>query len=91
MQTALERSRETGTTSVSHYTFDAIDVSLLVPFGRQDGLSLGLTGRGTVLREQYDAGGNRVRADSEPFHLTFAMRQATGARWMLVAVLPPGE
>jgi hypothetical protein len=91
MQTALERSRETGTTSVSHYTFDAIDVSLLVPFGRQDGLSLGLTGRGTVLREQYDAGGNRVHADSEPFHLTFAVRQATGARWMLVAVLPPGE
>ena len=91
MQTALEGARETGTTSVSHYAFDRIDVSLLVPFGRQDGLSLGFSGRGTVLREQYDADGNRLHADSEPFHLTFAVRQATGARWMLVAVLPPAQ
>ncbi len=91
MQAALEGAGETGTTRVSHYAFDAIDVSLLVPFGRQDGLSLGLTGRGTVLREHYDADGSLIRAESEPFHLTFAMRQATGARWMLVAVLPPGD
>ncbi len=91
MQAALEGAGETGTTTVSHYTFDAIDVSLLVPFGRQEGLSLGLTGRGTVLREHYDGDGNRIRAGSEPFHLTFAMRQATGARWMLVAVVPPAK
>ncbi|HET8777219.1 MAG TPA: hypothetical protein VFN76_06125 [Candidatus Limnocylindria bacterium] len=91
MQAALDDAREIGTTSVMHYTFDAIDVSLLVPFGRQDGLSIGLTGRGTVVREQVDAGGHRIGADPEPFHLTFAMRQATGARWMLVAVLPPAQ
>ncbi|HJP70498.1 MAG TPA: hypothetical protein VJ975_02165 [Candidatus Limnocylindria bacterium] len=91
MQAALEDARMTGTTSVMHYTFDAIDVSLLVPFGRQDGLSIGLTGRGTVVRERYDADGRRLGADSEPFDLTFAMRQATGARWLLVAVVPPGQ
>ena len=89
MHSALADARETGETDVTQYAFDAIDVSLLVPFGRQDGLSLGLTGRGTVVTERYDANGNRIGADSEPFHLTFAMRQATGARWLLVAVLPP--
>ena len=31
--------------SIAHYQFDSIDVSLLVPFGVQTGLSLGLRRR----------------------------------------------
>ena len=78
-----------GTTTVEHYTFDQIHVTLLVPFGVQTGLSLGLTGRGTVVTERFDADGTRTDTETAPFHKTFAMRQATGARWMLVGVLPP--
>ena len=76
-----------GPVVISHYRFDAIDASLLVPFGRQDGLSLGLAGRGTLTTETYDASGALVSTASSPFSLTFAMRQATGARWLNVAVL----
>jgi Na+-translocating ferredoxin:NAD+ oxidoreductase RnfD subunit len=88
MQSRLEDAVESGTTVTSHYEFDAIDVSLLVPFGVQTGLSLGLAGRGTVIEETHDADGTVVSRQSEPFELTFAMRRATGARWMNVAVLP---
>ncbi len=77
-----------GTVVISHYRFDAIDASLLVPFGRQDGLSIGLAGRGTRVDETYDATGARVSSTTAPFALTFAMRRATGARWLNVAVLP---
>ena len=35
----------------------SIDVSLLVPFGQQTGLSLGLLGRGTKVEEVYDSAG----------------------------------
>jgi hypothetical protein len=84
----VENAAATGTAVLSHYRFDAIDVSLLVPFGRQDGLSLGLAARGTVAEETYDAGGTLLRRESHPFDLTFAMRRATGARWLNVAVLP---
>ncbi|HEX5040393.1 MAG TPA: hypothetical protein VFW95_09680 [Candidatus Limnocylindria bacterium] len=89
MQGRLEDSRASGTTTVEHYTFDQIHVTLLVPFGVQTGLSLGLTGRGTVVTERFDADGTRTDTETAPFHKTFAMRQATGARWMLVGVLPP--
>jgi Na+-translocating ferredoxin:NAD+ oxidoreductase RnfD subunit len=89
MRARLEEAQESGITTVEHYTFDAIDVSLLVPFGAQTGLSLGLTGEGTVVVERHDAGGALVGSETSLFRLTFAMRQATGARWMLVAVLPP--
>ena len=73
---------------ISHYRFDAIDASLLVPFGRQTGLSIGLAGRGTVVQEVRDASGALLSSTSSPFALTFAVRQATGARWLNVAVLP---
>jgi hypothetical protein len=89
MRARLDEARQSGVTAVEHYTFDAIDVSLLVPFGAQTGLSLGLTGEGTVLVERHDAAGTLVDSERRAFHLTFAMRQATGARWMLVGVLPP--
>ena len=79
-----------GATTIAHYDFDAIDVSLLVPFGQQTGLSLGLRGRGTVTEERYAADGTLTDRRSSPFDQTFAMRQAT-RRWMLVAVLPAPE
>jgi hypothetical protein len=78
-------------TTLSHYRFDAIHVSLLIPFGRQTGLSLGLAGTGTVTEESVDPGGAVRSLGERPFELTFAMRQATGERWMIVAVLEPDE
>ena len=66
-----------------------MNVTLLVPFGRQDGLSLGLESRGTVTNETYDAAGHLQTRASSPFAKTFAIRRATGARWLNVAVLPP--
>jgi hypothetical protein len=88
MQSRLRDAVESGTTVTTHYQFDSIDVSLLVPFGAQTGLSLGLAGRGTMVEEARDADGTVVSSLSEPFELTFAMRRATGARWLNVAVLP---
>jgi hypothetical protein len=87
MQRRLEAAT-TGNAVISHYEFAAIDVSLLVPFGKQDGLSLGLAARGTMIQETYDAAGNLLSRQSSPFAQTFAMRRATGARWLNVAVLP---
>jgi Na+-translocating ferredoxin:NAD+ oxidoreductase RnfD subunit len=77
----------TGNAVITHYQFDAIDVSLLVPFGKQDGLSLGLAARGTMIQETYDAAGNLLSRTSSSFAQTFAMRRATGARWLNVAGL----
>jgi hypothetical protein len=73
--------------TVHHYHFDRVDVGLLVPFGAQTGLSLGLHGSGTVTSETFDAAGNLVNRESAPFDQTFAVRRATGARWLNVAVL----
>ena len=75
---------------LTHYLFDSIDVSLLVPFGQQTGLSLGLLGRGTKIEEVYDAAGALQSRTESPFEETFAMRRATGDRWLNVAVLPSG-
>ena len=88
MQERLRAASTSGTTVVTHYEFDEIDVSLLVPFGAQSGLSLGLAGRGTMITETRDADGDVIGQESSPFDLTFAMRRATGDRWMNVAVLP---
>ena len=87
MQERLQTASTSGTTVLTHYQFDAIDVSLLVPFGAQTGLSLGLAGRGTMTTEPRDADGGLIERESSPFDLTFAMRRATGDRWMNVAVL----
>jgi Na+-translocating ferredoxin:NAD+ oxidoreductase RnfD subunit len=88
MRSRLEEADATGTTVVTHYAFEAIDISLIEPFGAQTGLSLGLRGSGTMTEETHDASGAVVSRESAPFDLTFAMRRATGARWMNVAVLP---
>jgi hypothetical protein len=63
---------------------------LLIPFGRQDGLSLGLESRGTKTQETYDAAGHLRSRTSSPFATTFVVRRATGTRWLNVAQLPLG-
>jgi hypothetical protein len=89
MRARLEDAQATGTTVVDSYQIDDVNVVLLVPFGKQDGLSLGLESRGTVTEETYDAAGHRQTRTSSPFKKTFVVRRATGARWLNVAVLPP--
>ena len=91
MQERLQEAEATGDAQVAHYQFDTVDVSLLVPFGAQEGLSLGLAAAGTVITETYDASGALTARDTSPFELTFAMRRATGDRWLLVDVLPAGS
>jgi Na+-translocating ferredoxin:NAD+ oxidoreductase RnfD subunit len=88
MQARLRDASSTGRTVLSHYQFDAVHVTLIVPFGVQTGMSLGYESRGTVTEETYDAAGTLVGQRTSPFALTFALRQATGARWLNVAVLP---
>jgi hypothetical protein len=78
----------TGTTVVHQYQIDQVTVTLLIPFGRQDGLSLGLESRGTVTTETYNGAGQLQDRSSSPLATTFVMRRATGARWLNVAVLP---
>jgi hypothetical protein len=75
-------------TTLVHYRFDAIHATLLVPFGKQDGFSVGLQSKGTQVVEKVDAGGRIVERSSSPFELTFAVRRATGDRWLNVGVLP---
>ncbi len=87
MQGRLQDAQTNGRTTVSHYHFDTINVSLLVPFGRQTGLSLGLLGSGTVLDETYDSTGKLTDRNGQPFTRTFAVRRALGDRWLNVAVL----
>jgi hypothetical protein len=90
MQGRLRDAVATGRTVIALYEFDALSVSLLAPFGKQDGLSLGFEARGTMTEETYDAVGSLEAQRSSTFALTFVMRRATGARWLNVAVLPPG-
>jgi Na+-translocating ferredoxin:NAD+ oxidoreductase RnfD subunit len=88
MRARLEQSQATGATVVEQYELDAVHVTLIVPFGRQDGLSLGLESRGTVTTEMYDRAGNLRDRSSSRFETTFVMRRATGGRWLTVAELP---
>jgi hypothetical protein len=90
MQGRLQTATATGTTSIAHYHFDAVTVTLLVPFGRQVSLSLGFDSRGTVTQETYNAAGVLQSQQTTPFALTFVMSRPTGTRWLDVAVLPAG-
>ena len=90
MQGRLQDAIASGRTVIAHYRFDAVHVVLIVPFGVQTGVSLGFESRGTVTEETYDAAGALQSRQTSPFALTFAVRRATGARWLNVAVLPPG-
>ena len=87
--TARRGRRRPAATVVERYQIDDVNVTLLVPFGEQDGLSLGLESRGTVtdgdLRRRRGRSHERT---TSPFATTFAVRQATGGRWLNVGVLP---
>jgi hypothetical protein len=88
MEARLSEATASGRIPVVHYQFDRIDASLLVPFGRQTGLSIGLRSTGTMTEETHDADGKLVESHTSPFDLIFAVRQVTGARWLNVAALP---
>src|SRR5690606_14969839 len=88
MLAALREGEATGTVTVRHYRIDTVDVSLIVPFGRQDGLSLGLRSTGTVQIRERDATGTIVEDATTAFATTFVMRRATGDRWLIVAEMP---
>ena len=88
MQGRVVAAAASGRATIARYRFDKVALRLLVPFGRQDGLSIGIDGRGMVTTETYDAAGTLVSTRSDPFAQTFAVRRATGARWLNVAVLP---
>lgn len=90
MEGRLQEGITSGRTVIAHYRFDAVHVTLIVPFGAQTGVSLGFESRGTVTEETYDAAGTLQARRTSPFALTFAVRRATGGRWLNVAVLPPG-
>jgi len=77
-----------GTTVVEQYRIDDVHITLLVPFGRQVGLSLGLESRGSVTTETYGAGGDLRSRSSAPFATSFVLGRPTGGRWLNVAVLP---
>jgi Na+-translocating ferredoxin:NAD+ oxidoreductase RnfD subunit len=90
MRGRIADAAATGTTLIERYQLDAVEVVLLVPFGRQEALSLGLDATGTVVTEVRDAAGNVRSRSSAPFANTFVVRQVTGGRWLNVAVLPAG-
>ncbi len=87
MQDRIRETIAAGTTPIERYRPDSVDVTLLRPFGRQDGLSLGFKTRGLMTTETYDASGRLQARATSPFSLTFVVRRATGARWLNVAVL----
>jgi hypothetical protein len=90
MQGRLHDAMTSGRATIAHYRFDAVRVILIVPFGVQTGVSLGFESLGTVTEETYDASGKLLDRRTSRFSLTFAVRRATGGRWLNVAVLPPG-
>jgi hypothetical protein len=91
MRAAMAKSTATGTTVTDSYRFDSIAMSLLQPFGKQSGLSLGLDSTGTMTEQTYDSSGSLVSTTQRPFAQMFVIRRATGGRWLNVAVLPPGS
>jgi Na+-translocating ferredoxin:NAD+ oxidoreductase RnfD subunit len=92
MQDEVSQATATGTATVSHYHFDAINVKLLVPFGMQTGLSLGLVSQGTVVQQTYDASNKLVSQQQSSFALTFAVRPVTaGSTWRSCRLSPPPD
>ena len=91
MRSRLNESTSIGRTVTNEYTIDRVRVTLLVPFGRQDGLSLGMISEGMVTTEIRNSSGEVVSTSTAPFETMWAMRRATGARWLTVAELPPTD
>ena len=75
MQQRLADATATGTTVIERYQIETVNVTLLVPFGKQDGLSLGMQSRGTATTETYDTGGHLQQRTSAPFATTFVVRR----------------
>jgi Na+-translocating ferredoxin:NAD+ oxidoreductase RnfD subunit len=90
MQALLAQDEAAGTVTVTHCHFAEVTVRLLVPFGVQTGLSLAFDSKGTMTQQTYDASGSLVSEQTVPFAQTFAIRRATGARWLTVAALDYG-
>ena len=91
MRAQLQADAANDTRVVERYRIDDVNVTLLAPFGRQEGLSLGLESRGTMTTETYNEAGHLQDRTSTPFAKTFVIRRATGQRWLNVAVLPINE
>ncbi len=51
MRARITAAPADGPIDIGRYQIDTVRMSLLVPFGRQDGLSMGLDSRGTLIRE----------------------------------------
>ena len=82
----------TGSTEVNDYAIDNVRVTLLIPFGRQTGLSLGMVSRGVVTSRTLNSRGDEIKRQERPFETMWAVRRATGDRWLIVAELPvPAE
>ena len=88
MRRRVEGAAAGGTRVVEQYQIDGVEITLVVPFGRQAGLSLGLESQGTVTTETYDADGELRSRSSKPFATSFVMGRPTGGRWLNVAVVP---
>jgi Na+-transporting NADH:ubiquinone oxidoreductase subunit NqrB len=86
MQNRLNDGISRGVVTVDRYSFDSMHLVVLQPFGMQSGLSAGIEGTGTVEHVTYDADGRATDSVTEPFTETFALRQVTGERWLLVSV-----
>lgn len=77
-----------GTRVVEQYQIEDVNITLVVPFGMQAGLSLGVESQGTVTTETYDVEGDLQSRSSAPFATSFVMGRPTGGRWLNVAVRP---
>jgi hypothetical protein len=88
MRGRIEDAAALGPTILEQHQIDDVHITLVVPFGEQAGLSLGLEARGTVTTETYDADGELRSRSEAPFATSFVMGRPTGGRWLNVAVLP---
>jgi len=88
LRAQLAAAEQSGVTEVRSYQIQSAHLTLLVPFGRQDGLSLGVQTRGTVTIRIVHRDGSPDTVTTESFAIEFAMRRATGDRWLNVAALP---
>jgi Na+-translocating ferredoxin:NAD+ oxidoreductase RnfD subunit len=84
----VDAATPSGTRTAEQYSIEDVRITLVIPFGRQTGLSLGLESRGTVTTETYRRDGDLVSRSSAPFAKSFVMGRPTGGRWLNVAVLP---
>jgi hypothetical protein len=91
MQARVAEAEAGGLATIERFTFEAVNVVVISPFGVQTGGSIGFESRGTVVRETVDATGTVLEQRTDPFELTFALRRPTNDRWLIVAVLPPGQ